>query len=41
MQRAISLIYTSDIKLLLNLPLIILELTIKVICNVKTLIMLM
>jgi len=40
MQRATSLIHTSEIKMLLNLPLIILALIIKIFCNVKTLIML-
>jgi len=34
-------IHTSEIKMLLNFPLIILVLTIKVLRNVKTLIMLM
>jgi len=41
MQRAISLMQASEIKMLLNLPLIILVLTIKILRNVKTLIMLM
>ena len=37
MQRAASLMHASEIKMLLNLPLIILVLTIKIFCNVKTL----
>jgi len=41
MQRATSLVHTSEIKMLLNLPLIILVLTIEIFRNVKTLIMLM
>jgi len=41
MQRATSLMHASEIKMLLNLPLIILVLTIKIFRNVKTLIMLM
>jgi len=41
MRRATSVIHTSEIKMLLNFPLIILLLTIKVLRNVKTLIMLM
>jgi len=41
MQRATSLMHVSEIKMLLNLPLIILVLTIKIFRNVKTLIMLM
>jgi len=41
MQRAISLMHTPEIKMLLNLPLIILVLTTEIFCNVKTLIMLM
>jgi len=41
MQRATSLMHASEIKMLLNLPLIILILTIKIFRNVKTLIMLM
>jgi len=40
MQRAISLMHASEIKMLLNLPLIILVLTIKIFRNVKTLIVL-
>jgi len=40
MQRATGLMHASEIKMLLNIPLIIL-LTIKIFCNVKTLIMLM
>jgi len=41
MQRATSLMHASETKILLNLPLIILVLTIKIFFNVKTLIMLM
>jgi len=41
MQRGISLMHASEIKLLLNLPLIVLVLTIKIFRTVKTLIMLM
>jgi len=41
MRRDTSLIHTSEIKMLLNSPLIILVLTIKIFGNVKTLIMLM
>jgi len=41
MQGATSLMHASEIKMLLNLPLIILVLTIKIFRNVKTLIMLM
>jgi len=41
MQRAISLMHAYEIKMLLNLPLIVSVLTIKIFCNVKTLIMLM
>ena len=33
--------HVSEIKIVINLPLIILVLTIKIFCNVKTLIMLM
>jgi len=41
MRRATSLIHTSEIKVLLKYPLNISVLTIKIFCNVKTLIMLM
>jgi len=41
MPRATSLMHASEIKMLLNLPLINLALTIKIFRNVKTLIMLM
>jgi len=41
MQRATSLMHASEIKMLLNLPLIILVLTIKIFRTVKTLIMVM
>jgi len=41
MQRATSLMHAAQIKMLLNLSLIILVLTIKIFRNVKTLIMLM
>jgi len=41
MQRATSLMHASKIKMLLNLPLIILVLTIRIFRNVKTLIMIM
>jgi len=41
MQKATSLMHASQIKMLLNLPLIILVLTIEIFRNVKTLIMLM
>jgi len=41
MQRATSLMHASDIKMLLNSPLIIVVLTIKIFLNVKTLIMIM
>jgi len=41
MQRATSLMHASEIEMLLNLPLIILVLTVKIFRNVKTLIMLM
>jgi len=41
MQRATSLMHASNIKMLLNLPLIVLVLTIKIFRNVKTPIMLM
>ena len=41
MRRATSLMHASEIKMLLNLPLIILLLTINIFHNVKTLIMLM
>jgi len=40
MQRATSLMHASEIKMLLNLPLIVLVITIKIFRNVKTLIML-
>jgi len=35
MQRPTSLMHTSELKILLNLPLIILVLTMKIFCNVK------
>ena len=41
MRRATGLMHASEIKMLLNLPLIILVLTIKIFRNVKTLIMVM
>jgi len=41
MQRATSLMHATEIKMLLNLPLIILVFTIKIFRNVKILIMLM